>query len=255
MPIHYARRLTARSRTPTANAHLGCALAAVAGAVNSIGFGLVHHYTSHMTGMASTLGERVVQGDWRLALASLAAIGAFVCGAACCTLMIRHARQRRLRAAFALPLLVEALLVLAVATCGSDGSISRLWLTVGVLTFAMGLQNALITRISRGEIRTTHVTGIVTDLGIEWAHLLSAGASRVGKTGRAGILAALLACFIGGTVAGTLGVQWWGRLAFLPEALALAIIAIVPAVDDLRQRLVWGDADRPRPSPGDASVD
>ena len=255
MPIHYARRLTGRSRSPTANIHLGCALAVVAGAINSVGFGLVHHYTSHMTGMASTLGDRIVQGDWRLALASVAAIAAFVCGAACCSAMIRHARHRRLEAAFALPLLIEALLVLAVALGGSGGSAPLLWMTAGVLTFAMGLQNALITRISRGEIRTTHVTGIVTDLGIEWARWLPGAAARARKGGRAGLLLALLLAFIGGSVAGTLAVQWWGRLAFLPEAAALAVMALVPTLDDLRRRFAGGDLDRLRPSLPDGEAD
>jgi uncharacterized membrane protein YoaK (UPF0700 family) len=37
----------------------------------------------------------------------------------------------------------------------------------GLLLFAMGAQNSLVTRVSQSVVRTTHLTGIFTDLGIE----------------------------------------------------------------------------------------
>ena len=36
----------------------------------------------------------------------------------------------------------------------------------------MGLQNSLVTRISNAVVRTTHLTGIFTDLGIELSQLI-----------------------------------------------------------------------------------
>ena len=39
------------------------------------------------------------------------------------------------------------------------------------LLFAMGLQNSLVTRISDAVVRTTHLTGLFTDLGIELSQL------------------------------------------------------------------------------------
>src|ERR1700744_3514021 len=108
MPIHYARRLIGRSRSPGGDRHLGCFLAAMAGALNAGGFGVLGQYTSHMTGMVSPFGERLVGGDGAAALAAGIAIAAFLCGAVCCTLMVHHARHRRLHAEFALPLLLES---------------------------------------------------------------------------------------------------------------------------------------------------
>src|SRR5690606_20011047 len=35
------------------------------------------------------------------------------------------------------------------------------------LSFAMGLQNATATRISDARVRTTHISGMATDIGIE----------------------------------------------------------------------------------------
>ena len=39
------------------------------------------------------------------------------------------------------------------------------------LLFAMGLQNSLVTKISNATVRTTHLTGLFTDLGIELSQL------------------------------------------------------------------------------------
>ena len=44
-------------------------------------------------------------------------------------------------------------------------------LLVCSLLFAMGLQNSLVTTISNATIRTTHFTGLFTDLGIELSQL------------------------------------------------------------------------------------
>src|SRR5690606_35921095 len=69
-----------------------------------------------------------------------------------------------------LPLMLEAILLLVFGLLGAWMDRWRwfaLPVTVLLLCYVMGLQNAMITKISRAEIRTTHVTGIVTDLGIE----------------------------------------------------------------------------------------
>jgi uncharacterized membrane protein YoaK (UPF0700 family) len=247
MPIHYARRLVGRSRSPQADRHLGYFLAAMAGAINAVGFGVVGQYTSHMTGMVSTFGEQLVAGDGAAALAAGIAIATFLCGAACCTAMVHHARHRGLHAQFALPLLLEACLILGVAVAGHDAAMPwrlQAWTTICALTFAMGLQNALITKISRGEIRTTHVTGIVTDLGIEWGRALARLADRRSRArhpdpvrhGRARLLALLLLAFILGCIVGTFAVLRTGLGTLFPIGAAIGVVALVPAFDDLRLR-------------------
>ena len=247
MPIHYARRLVSRSRSERADRHLGCFLAAMAGAINAVGVGVLGQYTSHMTGMVSTFGERLVGGDGGAALAAGLAIVAFLCGAACCTLMVHHARRRRLHAEFALPLLLEASLIFSTALAGwENAAFARVhvWLTICTLTFAMGLQNALITKISRGEIRTTHVTGIVTDLGIECGRTLAwlfdlrvpAATGNPLSFARARLLALLLNAFVLGCIVGTFAVRRSGLLSLFPIALAIGMVALVPSLDDLRKQ-------------------
>jgi uncharacterized membrane protein YoaK (UPF0700 family) len=95
-------------------------------------------------------------------------------GAVLATALVDVARARH-RARFVVPLLFEAALLLAFAVSRREVEAAQLsdqgftWL----LALAMGLQNALITRISGADIRTTHVTGIVTDLGIELVHTIT----------------------------------------------------------------------------------
>jgi uncharacterized membrane protein YoaK (UPF0700 family) len=112
---------------------------------------------------------------------------------------------------------------------------------VALLCFVMGLQNALVTKISRAEIRTTHVTGLVTDIGIELGKLCywNRAADTAPVTAdhrRLALLGSLLAMFLAGGVAGAFGFQQLGFAATLPLAVALLLLAIVPLLDDVRGR-------------------
>ncbi|WP_164176991.1 DUF1275 family protein, partial [Streptococcus pneumoniae] len=75
-----------------------------------------------------------------------------------------------------------------------------------------GLQNAIITKVSQARIRTTHVTGIVTDIGIELGKLIYWNRSRGegldmvrADRDKLRLLGALLAAFFAGGVLGALG--------------------------------------------------
>ncbi|MFG6459187.1 YoaK family protein [Roseateles sp. BYS96W] len=236
MPYHYARRLLAIERTAEGNAHLGWLLAFVAGATNAGGFLAVNQYTSHMTGMVSAAADGLVLGQTHALVTAVGALLSFGAGAACTAVLVNFGRRRQAHSVFALPLLLEAACLIAFGLLGA-------WLAglgallvpaaVAVLCFTMGLQNALITKVSRAEIRTTHVTGIVTDLGIEIGRALyglDANAARLRLLG-----GLLLAFAIGGLV-GAWAFKTVGYTATLPLAGILALLGAVPALDDLRAR-------------------
>ncbi len=247
MPIEYARRLTGSIRTRRENIHLGVGLAFVAGATNAGAFLAVSQYTSHMTGIVSSMADSLVLGQTQVFLTGVGALCAFTLGAATTAIMVNYARRRRLSSAFALPLLVEAALLLVFGFLGA-----RLQLihsvfvpaTVTLLCFMMGLQNAVITKISQSVIRTTHVTGIVTDIGIELGKYVYvnrheiAGEPRVmADRKRLTLLTMLLAAFFSGGVIGALGFRTIGYSATIPLALVLLSLAAVPAFDDVRSAL------------------
>ncbi len=113
----------------------------------------------------------------------------------------------------------------------------------------MGLQNAVITKVSNSEIRTTHVTGVVTDTGIElgklfyWNKIQKDTSLRVvADRDRLQVLTLLVLAFFLGGVLGALGFQRLGYLATLPLAFILVLLAIVPAVDDLKDYFARTDA-------------
>ena len=245
MPINYVRRLTGRQRAAQSNRHLGIALAFVAGAANAGGFLAVRQYTSHMTGILSSAADDLALGALDAALDCAGALLSFVAGAACCAIMVNFARRRQLHSEFALPLLLEVVLLLAFGVLGArlqTIDVIVLPATVSLLCFMMGLQNAVITKLSNAEIRTTHMTGIVTDLGIETGKALywnrdDQSVPRVAADWkRVRILASLLSSFFAGAVAGAFGFKAIGFGATLPLAAVLLALAIVPIIDDLRAR-------------------
>ena len=137
------RHLTGQHRTASTNRLLGAILAFNAGAVNAGGFLVVAMYTSHMTGFASLLADNLVLGNMTLVLSATGALLAFTVGAAVTAILVNGARQNGLRSEYALPLLLEALLLLIFGLMGATLNRQTPFavpLTVLVLSFTMGLQ-------------------------------------------------------------------------------------------------------------------
>lgn len=235
MPARLARSLIGQARSERANRQLGLLLAFVAGALNAGGFLAVGAYTSHVTGAISSLSDQLVLGQTTLVLHALGAVLAFLLGAVCCAYLVNRARQRGQGSLYAQPLLLEASLILLFGLMGPQlGRVPGLLLplTLLLLCFVMGLQNAVLTKASNATVRTTHMTGVVTDLGIELGRRLAGAGSEVG---RLGLTAGLVLCFFGGGVVGAYGFKTLGYAFTLPLAIGLALLAGVPAMDDLRR--------------------
>jgi uncharacterized membrane protein YoaK (UPF0700 family) len=241
------RGFTSLQRTPQADLKLGTVLAFVAGAANAGGFLAVGQYTSHMTGMLSALADNLVLGQFVLVGAGLVSVLAFVLGAMSTAWIVNWGMRLQLRSAYGLPLLLEAVLLLVF---GLFGAVMSLWhtvflpVTVVLLCYIMGLQNAVITKISQARIRTTHVTGLVTDLGIELGKLLYVNRHPDMQPVRADrerlrVHAQLVLSFLVGGIAGALGFKHLGYVSTLPLALALLLLVLRPLLDDW-QRLRAG---------------
>jgi uncharacterized membrane protein YoaK (UPF0700 family) len=244
MPIEYLRGFARPQRTDQNNRRLGRWLAFIAGAANAGGFLAVGQYTSHMSGIVSALADNLSLGDFGLVIAGLSSLAAFTTGAATSAIMINWGRRRRAQSEYALPLMLEAVLLLCFGLLGSNLENNRFLFvpaTVGLLCYVMGLQNAIITKISKAEIRTTHMTGIVTDIGIEIGKLFYWNVSESGPgvaavradRSRLRLLASLLGMFFIGGLAGALGFKYVGFISTLPLSGMLVVLAVVPLMDDL----------------------
>ncbi len=190
------------------------------------------------------MADDLALGYVGLALAGLGALMSFVAGAACSAILINWARRQRLRSIYALSLMLEAFLLLCFGLAGAN--LARhmgfyVSLTVMLLCFIMGLQNAIITKISNSVIRTTHVTGIVTDLGIELGKLFYWNVEKehpaeemvLANRYKLRLMGSFLGMFFVGALAGALGFKYVGFSSTIPLAFLLLILAIVPILDDV----------------------
>lgn len=238
--------LTGRHRTASVDRLFGLLLAFNAGAVNAGGLLVVHMYTSHMSGFASQLADGLVLGSVSLLLGALGALLAFVVGAASTAVIVHWARQHHLRSAFAMPLMLEAALLLVF---GLLGAVTLSWptlfavpLTVLLLAYIMGLQNGLSSSMSHGRMRTTHMTGHITDLGLELGRLVYRNApgtppAQCVRANRAALrfYGGLLAMFIAGGVVGAAGFKYVGFVWVVPLASLLLALSLPPFRRDLRR--------------------
>ena len=236
--------LAARHRSPESDASLGVILAFVAGAINAGGFLAIGVYTSHMSGMISAFADHMVLGEVSVAGFLLAYVLAFLFGSVSAGLMVLWARHHQLQSEFALPLMVEALCLLIFGILAArllPWVALNLHGTILMLCYIMGLQNALITKISHAEIRTTHMTGVVTDLGIEAARWLS---QKQGDPDsrfhphKMRLLLKLLGAFSGGGLIGAYVFSHAGFISVIAFSGLLALAAAPSIWQDIRARFL-----------------
>ena len=224
-------------------ARLAITLAWVAGYTNVVGLIECGVAVSHVSGTASGVGRDAANAEWRLAGIAGWLLAWFLVGALLSGLSMDRARRRGRKSIYVMPIAIEALALTAFAILVAKYSVlspetlagGPLLASTATACFAMGLQNATITRISGGVVRTTHVTGVLTDLGLELSHLLvphepqrqrsteapAGGSHRL----RALLLASILGSFVfGAALAGlvTPRAHGWGMIP--PVAFLLWII-------------------------------
>jgi len=229
--------LSAKAYSFRQKSRLAISLSWIAGYTNVITFLLCGGVVvSHTTGNITHLGEGVGRGEWAATFYFGFLFLSFLLGAAASAWMTETARRRSARSKYIVPIAIEAFLLalLAIglnlhrgddltwtrALATGQGRLTLYWMT-GVASVAMGLQNATITRVSGSVIRTTHLTGVTTDLGIEVVQLLfwwydklaGRGAARLRRTialsrrhagaQRSALLASIIGSFLLGATLGT----------------------------------------------------
>ena len=216
------------ARTPGIDRRLAWPFAGIAGAFNAAGFCAFGTFSSNMTGNVSGLADHLGLRELTLALPMLALIAAFMAGAMSATLLISAGRRHRLRGVYAYSVLTEALLLVGLGLAGV--SLPARWhgaVLVTGLSFLLGLQNATITQITDARVRTTHVTGMVTDLGIGLARRLSRGDDASGPDReKMRLYAVTVAAFLAGGVTGVLAWSVLGTAFLFIAAGLLALIAL-----------------------------
>ncbi|MBP6563399.1 MAG: DUF1275 domain-containing protein, partial [Neisseriaceae bacterium] len=226
---------------------LGYVMAFLAGAINSGGFFAVARYTSHMSGEIARMADMMAIGELRLAFSSFIFLLCFIGGAMHASWLIIWGKRHRFRASYGLPIWIEAFYLLVFGLLGA--ALSRYSVqffmppTIMILCFIMGMHNTVMTVLSNGVLRSTHMTGFATDIGIELSKVFyrqhDPRASELNiNPDRAKILlfsGLLLSFFLGGVV-GAYGFHGLGFQFTLPVAFVLMVLGIRPIWHDVKLR-------------------
>ena len=195
------------------------ALACTAGMVNAVGFlGFEQQAVTHLTGTTTLLGAAVATSDVRAMLQLSGLMVAFVLGAALGGVIVQDATLR-LGRRYGVALALESALLFGSAT------LFRHHQATGAMLAAMacGLQNAMATTYSGALIRTTHLSGMFTDLGIGLGHALRGLPL---QRRRLMLCAWIIAGFFAGGVLGTIVFGYVGTDALLVPATMTGVVGI-----------------------------
>ncbi|OOG56332.1 hypothetical protein B0E48_09160 [Rhodanobacter sp. C03] len=175
----------------------GGVLAFIAGIVNAAGYmGFRHQSITNLTGSTSLLGISLGTADGGEAVHWVLSIGAFLVGAILSGLLVQQ-RTLKLGRRYGAALMLESLLLFAAVPLLDAGNSIGLYLA----SMGAGLQNGMVSTYSGMVFRTTHVSGMFTDLGIYIGQRLRGLAV---DTLRVRVCVLVIGTFMLGSVAGAL---------------------------------------------------
>ncbi|MEZ4878073.1 MAG: YoaK family protein [Flavobacterium sp.] len=210
-------------RTFSHNIRLASTLSFVAGIVNIAGVLSVATLTTNVTGHFAFFAEEISLKNYTKALNIIVYIFFFLLGAFTCNLLVEIVSRKKPRMAHALPMFTEIVILTSV---GFSTDFNPNYIAYALL-FAMGLQNALVTNISQSVVRTTHLTGLFTDLGIELSQLFFYKKETEMKRLTRSIflrISIILFFFIGGVLGGLLFKSF--QLKILLFAVVILVVAL-----------------------------
>lgn len=248
--------LIAQAHSFAQQARLAVTLSWVAGYTNILTVLTCAQVSSHMSGVASELGRDVVEATWqRAAYAGLLLLVFFV-GATISGVLTELGRARGWKSIYVWPVALQAFLLAVFAllvefreSAAVETGGRHVWMTA-IPAMAMGIQNATITRISGGVVRTTHITGVLTDLGLETSQLLgrlagrprgparlegAGGPSTHASRNRMWLLLSIILAFITGSALGTLAFYHLSELAMLPPVVFLLWIIFMDVISPIAE--------------------
>ncbi|WP_134088606.1 YoaK family protein [Olivibacter sp. XZL3] len=214
-----------KRRTYSHNIKLASILSCVAGLVNITGVLGINTLTTNVTGHFAFFSQQLFLKNHSMSFTFLGYILCFLFGAFVSGLITEWASKQKSHIPYVLPVFIEIVVLLAVALSAS--SLSYPNVIASALLFAMGLQNALVTRISQSVVRTTHLTGLFTDLGTALSQLFffKQEADKISLRKNIFLKLTIIACFFLGGIIGAFVYRYIGiRTLFLP--ISMLVIAL-----------------------------
>jgi uncharacterized membrane protein YoaK (UPF0700 family) len=162
-------RKYSNSRSHSDNLKLGSLSAFSAGMINIGSLLLFFSFSSNITGHYAVLASEIVKGNLYQTVVVFSWIFLFFMGSFIANLTVIHLNNKNSYIAHSIPIVLEIICLVTVSIYGDNFYKETLFETeilLSILLFAMGLQNGLTASISNFSIKTTHLTGTTTDLGI-----------------------------------------------------------------------------------------
>jgi len=226
-----------KSRTLIHNLKLASLLSFVAGIVNVSGLFAVQRLTTNVTGHFAFFADELVSKNFTQALVYLIFIVSFLLGAFCSNLLIEVISRMNERFINTIPVGIEISILSGIAFLQPATLAANSDTVACLLLFSMGLQNALVTSLSNAVVRTTHLTGLFTDLGIELSQLFFYKTEEQQKklTSAIKLRMTIIFFFLAGGIIGG-----YGYLVIGIKILLLAVAILISALlyDSLRLKIV-----------------
>ncbi|MBT2560659.1 DUF1275 domain-containing protein [Pedobacter sp. ISL-68] len=215
-------------RTYGHNLRLASLLGMTAGFVNAEGYLGFSILTTNVTGHAAFFAERIAFQDWGTVQVIALWMMLFLGGAFISGLILSFTGHNQ-RYSYSIPILIEIGVLLFSAFYGGRYSETLLSkeLFAGSLLFAMGMQNSLVSMVSGSVVRTTHLTGTFTDLGIELAQVLrNEGQERKTVKSKIRLRLAIIFFFMAGAIAGAYLFKHFGFPSFFAPVAILVFVLL-----------------------------
>ncbi|PIJ50948.1 hypothetical protein BL250_05115 [Erwinia sp. OLTSP20] len=237
-----------RIRSHLEDRWLALVLATSAGTLNAMALGAFGFFPSHMSGNTSQISTEVSTSNLKDLVFLTTILIAFIAGAFSARVTVAAGLNKKLRTIYCLILLAEgaALALLSLFELRFyTAAVNRE--SVVFLAFLMGIHNATSTQLSNGRVRSTHITGTVTDAGIALGSVVAGWLSRNDKTGWRSQYMVLsthlttLFSFVAGGIGGLLLYRLAGFSAMLAVGVFLMVVAtsaIVIALYTTRKRRI-----------------
>ena len=167
-------RRFSNSRTFQDNLRLGIFTAIIAGMVNVASLVLFYSFTSNLTGHFAILAQEIADGKWFQMLVVFFWILLFFSGSFLSNNLIINSTKKNTFISHSIPMILEIMCFVFVGIYGQffyTETLTQTEILVSVLLFSMGLQNGLTASISNFQVKTTHLTGLTTDLAIHLSML------------------------------------------------------------------------------------
>ncbi|MBL7936849.1 MAG: DUF1275 domain-containing protein [Bacteroidia bacterium] len=226
-----------KTRTLSHNLKIASLLSFVAGIVNVAGFLAVQRLTTNVTGHFAFFVDEIFKLNFWQGFIYFLYIFFFFLGSFVSNLIVEIISKTNDRLIYIIPTIIESLILFFLAIFGQFLIIQNPNLLACSLLFAMGLQNSLVTTISNATVRTTHLTGLFTDLGIELSQLFFYKQKDQKDKLYASIklrLTIITFFFLGGLLGGIL----YSTLKLYVLTIAATVLIIGIIYDDLKLKLM-----------------